>query len=93
MPQSESFNVIGLNSPILWELCTETCPESYNAYYAGKLIANIRERNNHITVCPIVCYKTDTSVYLYEAVGNNLKTHATQINAILCKHIKARRHK
>ena len=93
MLNSENFNVAGLNSPITWELCMECCPESYNVWYAGKLIADIRERNNHITVCPIVNHKTDTSVYLYEAIGNNLKSHATQINTILLKYIKARKHK
>ena len=90
-PRTESFKVEGLNSPILWELLTDICPEMYNVYYVGRLVANIRERHGHITVCPVVNYRTDTSVYLYEATGENLKSHSDRINEVLVKYIKETR--
>lgn len=74
-----------LNSPIVWNLESETCPQAYTATYVGRPVAHIRERHGHTTVCPIVNHKTDTSTYLYEKRETTISEHIIPINdAIAC---------
>lgn len=83
IPCNKSYFVDGLAYPLHWVLTCTFCPEQYEVYCNGILVAYIRERHNYMCCS----YKGVFGKTIWEKNGEELQKYADEINKCIAEEI------